>query len=333
MKEDNSNKIWDLIIKRIHDSLTKSEVEEFKSLAESEENSKVVSQVKRINLLSLYSYMIPSFNKEKSWKYINRQINSPVLRIIHSNLLKYAAVFLLAVTIGIVVANLGPSSDTIAFNKIEMDWGQMGKVTLEDGTQVWLNAGTTLTYPTTFAAKERVVELNGEAQFKVAHNADIPFDVKTQSGIVKVHGTTFNVAAYNDDSEMVVTLIEGKVSVENPHGDLLAALSPSEQLHIDKVSGKLTLKKVNTEFYSNWIEGKLLLDETKLSDLIKILERWYNIDIRLLNKDLGNIKISGTISKNKPLDLFLKVLEGMYNIKYEYIYNNENKDVVLIDKK
>ncbi|QGY47181.1 DUF4974 domain-containing protein [Maribellus comscasis] len=333
MKEISSNRIWDLFIKRIHNSLTKKEVEEIEELEESKENNTIISQVKRIHMMSLHSYMIPSFDKEKNWKYINSQINSPFRKIIHSNLLRYAAVFIVAVTIGIVVANLAPNANKVAFNKIEMDWGQMGKITLEDGTQVWLNAGTTLEYPTTFASSDRIVELDGEAQFKVVHNTDVPFEVYTKSGIIKVYGTTFNVAAYDEDSEMVVTLIEGKVSVENTNGDLLAALSPSEQLHIDKKTGKLRLQKVNTEFYSNWIEGKLLLDETKLSDLIKILKRWYNIDIKLLNEDIGDIKISGTISKNKPLDLFLKVLEGMYGIKYEYIYNNENKDVVLIDKK
>ena len=208
----------------------------------------------------------------------------------------------------------------------------MSKVTLSDGTKVWLNAGTRFEYPTTFETKNRSVTLNGEAQFKVAPNSKIPFEVVTKAGIIKVYGTTFNVASYDDDPELVVTLIEGKVAVEDSNGSLLAALKPSEQISISKQTGEAKIESVDTRFYSSWIDGKILLEGMKLSDLVVILERWYNIDIRLVGENIGNLEVSGTIMKDKPLDLFLKILERMYGVNYEWKTNNDKKDVITISK-
>ena len=130
----------------------------------------------------------------------------------------------------------------------------------------------------------------------------------------------------------IVTLIEGKVVVENNNGDYLATLNPSDQIRINKLNGKFTLQKVDTVFYNCLAEGKLLLNDTKLSDLTKILKRWYSFEIKFMDKKAGDIKISGTIIKNKPLDLFLKVLERSYGIKYEMVINDDKKDEILIYK-
>ncbi|MCG6191335.1 FecR family protein [Maribellus maritimus] len=334
MNKIDSNRIWELAVKKIYNSLNTEEEVEFEKIENSNETQKILRQVKQIYAKSSNSFYIQAIDKEKNWRYINNQIkhNSLLRRIlIHS--VKYAAIFFIALFIGVMVPRLLIfRSQEIAHNKIEMEWGQMGKMTLSDGTKVWLNAGTILEYPTNFDTRKRSVSLSGEAQFKVTPNDKIPFEVKTNTGIIKVYGTTFNVAAYKDDPEMIVTLVEGKVSVENSNGDNLATLKPSEQLGINKHTGKVTLRKVDTHFYSSWIEGKILLDETKLSDLVKILERWYNVDIKLLDEKIGNIQISGTISKNKPLDLFLKILERMYGIKYKLIINNNKKDEILIFK-
>ena len=120
--------------------------------------------------------------------------------------------------------------------------------------------------------------------------------------------------------------------MKNNKGNYLATLNPSEQISINKITGETNLRKVNTAFFSSWIEGKILLEETKLSALSIILERWYNVDIDFVGENTGDIQISGTIIKGKPLDLFLKVLERMYGIKYELIVNPDKKDEVIIYK-
>jgi len=190
-----------------------------------------------------------------------------------------------------------------------------------------------LEYPNRFARKKRTIHLSGEAQFKVTHNDNKPFEVVTGAGIVKVYGTTFNVAAYDEDSDLTVTLIEGKVAVENPNGQQLAILKPSEQISINKKSGQAVIKKVNTDYYTSWINGKILLNETKLANLVPMLKRWYNVDIQLANASLGEIQVSGTISRNKPVDLFFKVLEGMCGVQYKMEMHNNQKDKIIIYKK
>lgn len=334
MNKNDFNRIWELAVKKIYNSLNTEEESEFDKIRNYDETQKILRQAKQIYAKSSNSFFIQAIDKEKNWRYINNQIKHNSLpRRILINSFKYAAIFLIALLIGVMVPRLSIfKSQEITNNKIEMEWGQMGKMTLSDGTKVWLNAGTILEYPTNFDTKKRSVSLIGEAQFKVTPNDKIPFEVKTKAGTIKVHGTTFNVADYEDDPEMTVTLVEGKVSVENNNGDYLATLKPSEQLGINKLNGKTTLRQVDTDFYSSWIDGKILLDETKLSDLVKILERWYNVDIKLLDEKIGNIQISGTISKNKPLDLFLKILERMYGVKYNLIINDNKKDEILIFK-
>jgi len=334
MDKNNFDRIWELAVKRVHNSLTTGEEKELEGVKESEQAGDILRQVEQIHQKSSKSFLIKSINKDKNWSYINRRINKePKIRKLYLDIAKYAAVFIVAILIGIMVPRtFNFKSQEQALNKVEMEWGQMGKMILSDGTQVWLNAGTTLEYPALFDKKTRTVSLNGEAQFKVTHNKKIPFEVETKTGIIKVYGTTFNVASYDDDPEMTVTLVEGKVTVEKPNGDYLTALKPSEQLSINKVSGKATLRKVDTNFYSSWIDGKILLEETELSDLVKILERWYNVDIEIMDEEISNLKISGTISKNKSLDLFLKIVERMYGIKYKLVINPNNKDEVIIYK-
>ncbi len=334
MDKTDFNRTWELAVKQIHNSLNAEEESEFEKIKGSVHAKKIIRQARQIYAKSLNSFFIQSIDKEKNWKSISNRIRHKSLtRRILINSPKYAAIFLIALIIGTMVPRLlNIEPHETANNKIEMEWGQMGKMTLSDGTKVWLNAGTIFEYPTNFDTKKRSVSLNGEAQFKVAHNDKIPFEVITETGIIRVHGTTFNVAAYEDDPEMTVTLVEGKVSVENTNGNKLTILKPSEQVGINKLTGKATLRKVDTHFYSSWTEGKILLDGTKLSDLAKTLERWYNIDIKLRGKELGDLKISGTIAKNKPLDLFLKILERMYGVEYEFIIHNDKKDEILIYK-
>ncbi len=329
-----SNKIWELVVGKVHNKLDEEEEKLFREIENTEETKNALKQARRLHSMSFNSFLFRQINKEKNWKYISNKINhsAQIKRIIIS-FSKYAAIFLLAILIGIMIPKyIKENSQPSAYNRIEMEWGQMSKMTLSDGTKIWLNAGTTLEYPTTFDTQKRSVRLNGEAQFKVAHSSKIPFEVVTKTGIIKVYGTTFNVASYDDDPEMVVTLIEGKVAIVNGKGDQLAMLNPSEQISIRKSTGEAKLKVVDTQFYSSWINGKILLQETKLADLATLLKRWYNVDINLIGDNTGELRISGTIIKDKPLDPFLKILARMYGIKYETKSNNDKKDEITIYK-
>jgi ferric-dicitrate binding protein FerR (iron transport regulator) len=330
-KQDN---IWELVVAEVNNSLNENSKAELETIINSDEGQKALKQAKHLHSKSTDAFLVSQIDKEKNWKYILNQINtSNPVRKIYLNIARYAAVFVLAVLLGVFTQKFVFNNDNqFAGNTIEMEWGQMGKISLSDGTQVWLNAGTTLEYPSSFNIKQRLVKLNGEAQFNVSHNKTQPFIVRTKTGDIKVLGTTFNVSSYDDDAELTVTLIEGKVTVENSNGDYLTTLNPSQQLCVNKQTGAARLKQVDTKFYSSWIDGKIVLEDTKLSDLTVILKRWYNVDIHLEGEGTGDIMISGTILKGKPLDLFLKILERMYGINYQLKINNNAKDEVIIYK-
>jgi len=334
MDKMDVNRIWELVIGKLHNNLNEEEERQFSEIENSEDTRKAFKQAGNIYTKSRNSFIARQIDKEKNWKYINNQIRYliPVRKLV-TPFTRYAAVFVVALLIGVMIRDsFREGSQTSAYNSIEIEWGQMGKMTLSDGTKVWLNAGTIFEYPTTFNTKKRSVILNGEAQFRVVHNKKIPFEVITKTGIIKVFGTTFNVESYDDAQEMIVTLIEGKVVVENNKGSHLATLNPSEQISINKQSGESRLKTVDTRFYNSWIDGKIWLEETKLADLVTILERWYNVKINITGADVGDIKVSGTIIKGKPLDLFLKILERMYGVRYELTMNDNKKDEITIYK-
>lgn len=330
----NHDRIWELSIKKVNNSLTEDEKTELEALEKTQQAKKFLAQSQVIRRKSAENFQYQLIDKDAKWRYIENQIrfNGQTSKIL-INLTKYAAVFVFALFCFWGVTKLvNHNSSDLANNKIELEWGQMSKLTLSDGTEVWLNAGTTFEYPSSFDGNERVVNLVGEAQFKVTHNNKVPFLVKTKSGNVKVHGTTFNVSAYDEDQNFAVTLIVGKVSMESKTGEYLADLKPSDQFILNKISGKANLKQVNTEFYSSWIDGKILLDNTKLSDITKMLERWYNVDIKLMDNEIGDLQISGAISKSKPLDLFLTIVERMYGVRYELISKLQQKDEIKIYK-
>ncbi|WP_346863671.1 FecR domain-containing protein [uncultured Draconibacterium sp.] len=334
MDRQKQDTIWELVVGEVNNSLDESSKAELETVINSAEAQNALKRAKQLHSKSADAFLASKIDKEKNWNYILNQINkSNPVRKIYITIARYAAVFVLAVLLGMFSQKLFfNNTNQLAGNTIEMEWGQMGKINLSDGTQVWLNAGTTFEYPSSFNTKQRLVKLNGEAQFKVSHNKTLPFVVQTKTGNIKVLGTTFNVSSYDDDAELTVTLIEGKVTVENSNGDYLTTLNPSQQLCVNKQTGAATLKQVDTKFYSSWIDGKIVLEDTKLSDLTVILKRWYNVDIHLEGEGTGDIMISGTILKGKPLDLFLKILERMYGINYQLKINNNAKDEVIIYK-
>lgn len=332
MKKQNSDRIWELSVKALHNSLDHSEVAEFEQIQDASDAQNEIHKSKQIHQKITDSFLSKKIDKEKHWKQIYRQINfSSYLKKRIYIFSKYAAISILALCIGLLIPHFMKQKND-GTNKVEIEWGQMGKITLSDNTKVWLNAGTVLEYPDNFHQKERIIHLTGEAQFKVTHDKHKPFKVVTKAGIVKVFGTTFNVKAYEDDPNFTVTLIEGKVSVENTKGQQLAILKPSEQIKINKLDGETSIKNVDTNYYTSWIDGKISLNGTKLSDLAPTLERLYNIDIQIIGEKTGDIYVSGTISRSKPIDLFFKVLEGMYGVKYEIKTNRNKKDKILIYK-
>ena len=188
-------------------------------------------------------------------------------------------------------------------------------VDLPDGSKVWLNSGSELTYPIVFNTSERRVQLTGEAYFKVK-KSETPFFVSNLGPEIKVYGTEFNVNSYENEDFVTVALAEGKVSLNS--GGKEQFIRPGQVSAFEKKSKNMTIENTDVFTYSSWREGKYIFRDTPLSSILRILQRQYNVAINLVNPQLGNYKYKLTIG-NENLDQILQLLSISAPIKYNYI--------------
>jgi len=204
---------------------------------------------------------------------------------------------------------------TIAYNTIQTPKGGQYQVILPDGTKVWLNAASSLTYPEVFTGAERRVELTGEAYFEVAKNKAKPFHVKNHDQDVEVLGTHFNINSYLDDNTIKTTLLEGSVRVSN--GKSVRILKPGEQA-IAEVSGVGSIRlmaNVDTDDETAWKNGLFQFSNAGLKTILNQLERWYDINIDY--SSIPDKKYNGMVPRKAKLSEVLKMLEKTGNIRFE----------------
>jgi len=185
---------------------------------------------------------------------------------------------------------------------INTPFGAKTSTALPDGSLVWLNSGSSLSFPAGFG-KTRLLKLTGEAYFEVVKN-DKPFIVSTSYGDVEVKGTSFNLKAFSDDNSFETTLVEGSVIVKDKNTSNELTLNPGQQAVINKNS--FNIQNVETKLFTSWKEGKLIFQKEYLPEVARRLERWYNVKIEIDNdKRLDEIWYSGTIE----MESFTEVLE------------------------
>jgi transmembrane sensor len=180
-------------------------------------------------------------------------------------------------------------------------------LTLSDGSKVWLNAGSSLTYPTAFMGSERAVEMSGEGYFEIAHNASMPFKVKKNDVAVEVLGTRFNVHAFDDGDEVIITLLEGSVKTALAGGDAVT-LKPEQQARFDQ-NKKMTLKDhVDVEEVVAWKNGKFEFHDASIQTIMKEVARWYDAEVVYEDKIPGHFVITG-LSRDVQVSKLLQTLE------------------------
>lgn len=216
----------------------------------------------------------------------------------------------------------GGAADQLLYNKMTTPRGGQIQLILPDGTKVWLNAASSIRYPTSFNGPERKVEVTGEVYFEVAQDADKPFKVNVdQKADVLVLGTSFNINAYENETSINTTLLKGAIKVAiSANTDLITSgsrevlLKPGQQAQIGvynkinqtiKVRNELNLKQVMA-----WKNGVFEFESSSLSQIMKQLERWYDITV-VYEKKTDDIEFEGSISRNIPLQQLLKELEFM----------------------
>ncbi len=200
-----------------------------------------------------------------------------------------------------------------SYNSIAMQNGERGRITLSDGTVVYLNSASELRYPDHFQDSVRVVYLSGEAYFEVAKDPLKPFIVHTAASDTRVLGTEFNLQAYDAGGSTVLTVSEGKVCFSSKQSNRSVIVMAGERAI---TAGALVSSGIATDnSYSMWKDNKLVIDDKKLTDLIPILERWYDITITLRSAKLKDLRYTG-VYDNPALSEVLKSMS--YTMKFNY---------------
>ena len=201
----------------------------------------------------------------------------------------------------------------VVYNKLEVPRGGECMIKLDDGTKVWVNAETKLKYPVVFVGDRREVVLEGEAFFDVAKN-EKPFIVKTSFGDVRVLGTAFGISAYASEPESYTTLVRGKVSVER-EGIKPVVILPGEQVVTFK-DGKMIKQEVDVEEFVGWKDGIYVFKEKSLGEIMKTLERWYNISVDFQEKSLVDLPFTGNLKRYDDINVFFDALTRTGDMKY-----------------
>lgn len=213
--------------------------------------------------------------------------------------------------------NLGQApSGKIPVHTLEVPRGSEFRVTLSDGTKVWMNAGSKLIYPETFSGDCRCVTLSGEAYFEVAHDAGMPFIVTTSDMDLTVLGTSFNVKAYEENEYVVTTLITGRIRQKYVKGAREIVLEPAEQSVYQKSDGLLQVTKVDVAEVIGWKEGRLIMKNKPLHEIFKELARWYDFEVEYKSERLQFTRFYLNIDRYDDIKMVLEKLQKTNGIKF-----------------
>ncbi len=219
---------------------------------------------------------------------------------------------------------------TPKYNTLHVPYGGMYQITLPDGTKVWLNSATTLSFPEQFIGAKRIVKLEGEAYFNVIKSTK-PFVVQTNKSEIAVLGTQFNVSVYPDETFFSSTLVEGKVALTVGTISEKIILKPNERAVLRQDADKFNIKAVDVAPYIAWKDGKFYFESTSLDHIMLKMERWYHVDIVFEEEDLKAETFTGVVYKNRPIKKLLDMITKTTNLNYTITkkYKTEKYEITL----
>lgn len=230
----------------------------------------------------------------------------------------------------LIYSGNGESSELV-YNSLSIPNGKRFNITLSDGTTVYLNSGSSLTYPIQFLKNQiRKVSLTGEAYFEVAHDKKHLFVVNANKLDVKVYGTKFNISSYPEDETTDVVLVEGSVSLAQSRVSVSheneVFLSPGYKATFNKEDKKIMNEKVNTSLYTSWMSGNLVFRQESFENIIQKLERHYNVIIINNNEKLAKETFNATIETDREsIEQVFNYFKKVHQIKYSIV---ENKIII-----
>jgi len=243
------------------------------------------------------------------------------LRSFTMRAMRIAAMFVLAFGLSYMLLQI-LQKDNVEMQTVYVPAGQRTQVMLADGTMVWVNGKSTLTFPSRFASRTRKVELDGEAYFEVQRNPEKQFIVSTaHQSAIKVLGTKFNVKAYKDSEEITTTLIEGKVYFEfnnTAQKPQYITMTPGQKLIYYSQSGRTELYSTSGERELAWKDGIIVFKQTSLQDALEILADRYDVEFIVRRNVPSDDLFSGTFT-NRGLEQILNYIEASSKIHWRYL--------------
>ncbi len=271
--------------------------------------------------------------EEEAWDQLKKKIDPPVLSHPDANgymlrrVVRAAALVVLSLLTGWVGNSMYHGLQTRNNHHFEQTVtagkGQIVELFLADGTHVWLNAESKLEFPGSFSASKRVVRLEGEAYFEVRSDPDHPFYVHSDNQQVKVTGTRFNIKRYPEDHKIETVLEEGKVKVLGVN--VVKDLLPGQRSSFNTESMEVVIDPVDIDVYTSWHEGRYEFKNASFSKIMKIVERWWDVEVIYDREKLKDFTFSGVLKKHKEVGYIFEIINQFKPIDYQV---DQNKIIV-----
>lgn len=309
-------------------------IDELKELFQRIENEESLkTEFVRLHNLNAVSKLLPLPTDRnegiKNFKLFTSQIARRTQRVRVINILKYASIVatLIISTVWGTLFLHDRGTDSM-MNTLYVPAGQRAQITLQDGTKVWLNAQSTFTYPARFSSKQRNVSLMGEAYFDVAENKNQPFVVTTQQLTMEVLGTEFNVYSYPESGYTRTSLVEGALKVSETGKNGRPVLLSADQ-QVTYCENGIQLEKLTNSEHLLWRDGIYAFNNERLIDIIAKLELYYDINIRVEDPEIFNMRYTGKFRQRDGIDEILYILQKIQSFK---INENKEKNMIILSR-
>lgn len=316
---------WDIIVKYLNQESSPSEKEELEAwLKKDEANALLFEELKQTWKNTDLAFDDANFDDEKALDRVKEKIKKednviPISGRSSGSMwfLRIAAILIVGVfSLWYYLSGEGPAEQLIAQTQ-----NSTKEVKLPDGSTVWLNAYSKLSYPKEFNGDIRQVQLEGEAFFDVSHNKQHPFLISNKDFDVKVLGTSFNIKGYSNTNEVLVTVVTGTVAFRSTINNQEVILTKDESGVLNKKNGLLTEAGNENSNFMAWKTHQLKFDNTSVNLVCNTLENYFGIDILVEDKTIYNCKFTGSFENAKLQDV-LKIMEASLNIK---VKTNQNR--------
>ncbi len=305
-----------LLIKYLIEELTQDELEQLMNWCnQSEENKELFSYVMKLKISHQYINFNTPDKVEKALEALNNKIDKKSVRYKLRKIIPYAALFFLLLSLG--YGGWRYSQKPESYLSIVVKEGEeIKKISLDDGTIVWLNSSSSIRIPESFSLKNRKVEVKGEVYFDVKKNLPSPFLVSTDQMNVRVMGTSFNINTGADDKTIATTLVSGKVALLDKKNHLVLEMSPGEKVTYTKERKEYYVEKVDVNISTAWHLDQLTFESVTLREIVNKLSIIYDVNVNLESKKLAERRFRCVINRDESLKEVLDILKYLAHIQY-----------------